>query len=259
MHPTSYTTPMPGISTPSNHTISKAMILAAGLGTRLKPFTDKFPKALAAINGKSLLQRNIEYLQQYHIFDVIVNTHHFAPQIQDAVLLNRGWGSNITISNEEQVLETGGGLKNASAYFKDADNFVLMNADVLTNLPLGKMIDQHIAQQPLATLATSIRSTSRYLLFNVDNRLCGWQNITTGEVKMAGYAANYTQQAFSGIHIISNRLLKFLESFEGKFSIIDVYLKQATNTVIQSFLNNDCLFVDVGKPESITVAEHLFE
>jgi MurNAc alpha-1-phosphate uridylyltransferase len=236
----------------------KAMILAAGLGTRLKPFTDKHPKALALVNGKSLLQRNIEYLQQYNIFNVIINTHHFASQIEDAVSLGNGWGSNVTISYEEQVLETGGGLKYASSFFENSDYFVLMNADVLTNLPLDKMLAQHFHLQPLATIATSNRSTSRYLLFDDHDILCGWQNIHTGEIKMARPAENYTQQAFSGIHVISNRFLKCLSAFEGKFSIIDVYLKNATNNVIQAFKHDGYLFVDVGRPESITVAESLF-
>ena len=235
------------------------MILAAGLGTRLKPFTDKHPKALATINGKSLLQRNIEYLQQYHIFNVIINTHHFASQIEEAVLANNAWGSNVTISHEEQVLETGGGLKYAASYFDGCDYFVLINADVLTNMPLDKMIAQHIQQQPLATVATSNRTSSRYLLFDKDSTLCGWQNIHTGEIKMARAADNYVQQAFSGIHIISNGFLNCLNAFEKKFSIIDVYLKYAASHIIQAFEHNDYLFVDVGKPESITVAENLFK
>ncbi len=236
----------------------KAMILAAGFGTRLKPFTDKHPKALAPVNGKSLLQRNIEYLQQYHIYDIIVNTHHFAAQIEDAVIANKGWGSKISISHEAAVLETGGGLKYAASYFKDSDFFVLMNADVLTDLPLDKMIEQHILKQPMATLAVSNRSTSRYLLFDARKQLCGWQNTKTGEIKMARAADNYVQQAFSGIHIISNKLLAALQSFEDKFSIIDVYLQEAASAAIQAFQHDDYLFVDVGKPESISVAEKLF-
>ena len=117
------------------------MILAAGLGTRLKPFTDHHPKALAMVNGKSLLQRNIEYLQQYGIREVVVNVHHFADQIIDAVKQNNGWGSYITISDEtDEVLETGGGLLRAADYFKEEQRWVLMNADILTNLPLDKMI-----------------------------------------------------------------------------------------------------------------------
>jgi MurNAc alpha-1-phosphate uridylyltransferase len=236
----------------------KAMILAAGLGTRLKPFTEKHPKALALVNGKSLLQRNIEYLQRHSIYNIIINTHHFASQIEETVISNNSWGSVVTISHEEQVLETGGGLKYAAPFFESSDCFVLMNADVLTNMPLDKMIAQHIRQQPLATIATSSRSTSRYLLFDEKDILCGWQNINTGEIKMARPAENYTQQAFSGIHIISNRLLKCLNTFEGKFSIIDVYLKNAGNNLIQAFRHDGYLFVDVGRPESITVAESLF-
>jgi len=236
----------------------KAMILAAGLGTRLKPFTDKHPKALAVVNGKSLLQRNIEYLQQHNIYNVVINTHHFASQIEEEVLLNKGWGSNITISYEEKVLETGGGLKYAASYFESSDYFVLMNADVLTNMPLDKMIAQHIRQQPIATVATSSRSTSRYLLFDDQDILCGWQNINTGEIKMARPAANLSQQAFSGIHVISSRFLNCLSVFEGKFSIIDVYLTNAASNFIQAFRHDGYLFVDVGKPESINVAETLF-
>ena len=121
----------------------------------------------------------------YNIYNIIINTHHFASQIADAVVLNNGWGSSITISYEDQVLETGGGLKYAIPFFEDSDHFVLMNADVLTNMPLDKMIARHIQHQPLATLATSSRSTSRYLLFDTNNVLCGWQNINTGEIKMA--------------------------------------------------------------------------
>ncbi|TKK68863.1 nucleotidyltransferase family protein [Ilyomonas limi] len=237
----------------------RAMILAAGLGTRLKPFTNSHPKALAIINGKSLLQRNIEYLQQYGIFNIIVNTHHFASQIEEAIVANKGWGSNVTISYEAQVLETGGGLKYATPYFKDSNYFVLMNADVLTDMPLDKMIVQHMQQHPLATVATCNRNSSRYLLFDDNDILCGWQNINTGQVKMARPAENYTQQAFSGIHIISNCFLDYLQSFEGKFSIIDVYLKFANNSVIQAFKHDDYLFIDVGKPESLTIAENLFK
>lgn len=237
----------------------KAMILAAGLGTRLKPFTDKHPKALAIINGKSLLQRNIEYLQQYNIYNVIVNTHHFAPQIEEAISFGNGWGSEVSISYEEQVLETGGGLKYVAPFFKDTVYFVLMNADVLTNMPLDKMIAEHVQQQALATLAISNRSSSRYLLFDENDHLCGWQNISTGEIKMARSAEHYNQHAFSGIHVISRRFLNCLNTFEGKFSIIDVYLQNAAHSVIHAFKHDGYLFADVGKPESITIAENLFK
>lgn len=236
-----------------------AMILAAGFGTRLKPFTDKHPKALVLVNGKSLLQRNIEYLQQNGITDVVVNTHHFAEQIEAAVLRNNGWGSNITLSFEADVLETGGGLLNAANYFKNTDNFVLLNADVLTNMPLQNMMAQHLQNQPLATLAVSKRTTSRYLLFDDNGALCGWHNIKTGEVKIAKATDNYTEKAFSGIHILSSKIFDVLPSFSGKFSIIDVYLYAAKNYTIQAFQHDDFLFTDVGKPESITLAESLFK
>lgn len=158
------------------------MILAAGLGTRLKPFTDHHPKALALVNGKSLLQRNIEYLQQYGIREVIVNVHHFADQIIDAVKKNNGWGSELFISDEtDEVLETGGGLLRAQDYFKEEESWVLMNADILTDLPLNKMIaaDELFAQKAegdlMATLAVTNRTTSRNLIFNAAGTLCGWK------------------------------------------------------------------------------------
>src|SRR5688500_45759 len=134
----------------------KAMILAAGLGTRLKPWTDRHPKALAIVSGKSLLQRNIEYLQQFGINEVIVNVHHFAGQIEDAIKANDGWGSTITISDETtEVLETGGGLKKAAWYFKGDSEFVLMNVDILTDLNLAAMIQQQQNSDALATLAVT--------------------------------------------------------------------------------------------------------
>ena len=162
----------------------KAMILAAGFGTRLKPFTDKHPKALAVINNKTLLQRNIEYLQQFKIYDVIVNVHHFAEQIIEAIQQSNGWGSNVSISNETHaILETGGGLKYAAWFFKDEADFVLMNADVLTDMALTDMIAHHKKNKPLATLATSNRQSSRYFLFDEKNVLWGWKNVKTGEQK----------------------------------------------------------------------------
>jgi len=162
----------------------KAMIFAAGLGTRLKPFTDKHPKALAVVNNKTLLQRNIEYLQQFGITEVIVNVHHFAEQIVRTIQANKGWGSTITISDETvEVLETGGGLLKAAGYFEGESDFVVMNADILTDMPLDKMIVQQQQQQCLATVAVSDRTSSRYFLFNANNELCGWENVKTNEQK----------------------------------------------------------------------------
>lgn len=238
----------------------KVMILAAGLGSRLKPWTDKHPKALAIVNGKSLLQRNIEYLQQYGIKEVIVNVHHFADQIIDAINQNKGWGSNITISDETtEVLETGGGLQKAAWYFNDADCFVLMNADVLTNMNLAEMIQLHKQSSALATLAVSNRETSRYFLFDDQNNLRGWRNVKTGEEKPTPLPpVRLSQKAFSGIHVISNKIFSLIKQ-HGKFSMVDVYLDLCADKIIQSFDHSASKFIDVGKPESIAKAELLFD
>src|SRR5437868_4030923 len=141
----------------------KAMIFSAGLGTRFKPWTDKHPKALALVNGKSLLQRNVEYLQQFGIKDVVVNVHHFAEQIIQAIKANNGWGSNIIISNESgQLLETGGGLLNAKELFTPGERFITCNVDILTNLDIHKLKAFHEQHQPLVSFAVSERKTSRY-------------------------------------------------------------------------------------------------
>ena len=236
----------------------KAMILSAGLGTSLKPWTDHHPKALALVNGRSLLQRNIEYLQQFGIREVIVNVHHFAEQIMDAVEKNKGWGSQVSISDEtNEVLETGGGLKKASWYFKGSTDFVLMNVDILTDLNLSAMLQQHRNSDAIATLAVTERETSRYFLFNAANELCGWRNVTTGEEKIARSALDLQQKAFSGIHVINTKLLSLLTR-EGKFSMVDVYLELAATHLVQGFDHSDSKFIDVGKPESVEKAERFF-
>jgi N-acetyl-alpha-D-muramate 1-phosphate uridylyltransferase len=239
----------------------KAMILAAGLGTRLKPWTDHHPKALAVVNGKSLLQRNIEYLQQFGITEVLVNVHHFADQIIDAVQKNNGWGSQITISDEtDEVLETGGGLKKAAWYFEGTSSFVLMNVDILTSLDLSAMIQAHESTRPLATLAISERATSRYFLFDDQQQLKGWRNVVTGEEKPAEISkkiVDLKQMAFSGIHIIDPALLKLMER-TGKFSMVDVYLDLCDKHSILGYDHTGAVLVDVGKPESIIKAEKIF-
>jgi len=235
----------------------KAMILAAGLGTRFKPWTDKHPKALAIVNGKSLLERNILYLQSYRIRDVIVNVHHFAEQIIDAVRVNDGWGSRITISDETgQVLETGGGLKKAADYF-DYGSFVLMNVDILTDLDLEAMAFYHEEKKPLATLAITNRTTSRYFLFNKNNRLSGWRNTKTGEEKISLPGTLLDEKAFSGIHLISPEIFPLMRR-KGKFSIVDTYLELAGTHSILGFDHSGTRLVDVGRTESVTVAEKLF-
>lgn len=248
-----------------------AMILAAGLGSRLKPWTDNHPKALAIVNGKSLLQHNIEYLQRYGIKEVVVNVHHFADQIIEAIEKNNGWGSRVIISDEtEEVLETGGGFLNASPLFQDANSIVLMNVDILTDLNLQAMIRYHQDKKPLATLATTNRETSRYFLFDEGNNLCGWKNVKTGEEKphprplsfRRGEKGSWSyeskmQKAFSGIHIVESRIFSLIKQ-RGKFSMVDVYMDLMQEQTIKSFDHSENRFIDVGKPESIGKAEILF-
>ncbi len=236
----------------------KAMILAAGLGTRLKPFTDEHPKALAPINGKSLLQRNIEYLASFGITDLIVNVHHFPKQITGLIKKYNGFGSNLTISDEkDKVLETGGGLMKARPFFQNNEPFVLMNVDILTDMDISKMMEQHISSKALATLAVTNRTTSRYFLFNELETLCGWRNIKTGDQKIRRESAKYFQKAFSGIHIISPAIFPLIK-MTGKFSMVDVYLQLCKTHTIMGFDHSTSKFIDVGKPESITTAEEIF-
>ncbi len=236
----------------------KAMLFAAGLGTRLKPFTDKHPKALAEVNGKTLLELNIRYLQRFGIEDVIVNVHHFADQIEQVVNDNNGFGSWVTISDErDEVLETGGGLKKAAPYFEHEEDFVIMNVDVLTNLDLGKMIEAHKASDAMATLAVMQRESSRQLLFDEHLMLCGWTNNNTGEQKIVREVLEMQPLAFSGIQVLSNRMLNI--PFKGKFSIIDLYLHNARENIIRGYNHTGNVFIDVGKPESLEKAAYLFE
>ena len=164
----------------------RAMLFAAGLGTRFKPWTDSHPKALALVNGKSLLQRNIDYLHQYGINDVVVNVHHFADRLIEAIIKSKGWGSKITISDERyELLETGGGLLKAKEFFTPGERFITCNADILTDLDINKLISFHKEKKALITFGVTQRKTSRYLLFDENDRLCGWRNATTGEDKIS--------------------------------------------------------------------------
>lgn len=236
----------------------KAMLFAAGLGTRLKPFTDKHPKALARVNNTTLLEHSIRYLQKHGINDVIVNVHHFADQIEEELSKNNGFGSNIIISDErDEILETGGGLKNAAHHFQGEDVFVLMNVDVLTNLDLSAVISTHKQSAAIATLAVMERASSRHLLFDAQMNLCGWRNNKTGEEKMAKEATSLKPFAFTGIHVLSPQILDM--PFEGKFSIIDVYLYFAKMHIIKGFDHSGDLFLDVGKPETLARAAELFQ
>jgi len=234
------------------------MLFAAGLGTRLKPFTDHHPKALAEVNGKTLLEHSLRYLQRFGIEDVIINVHHFADQIEQVLQDNNGFDSWVSISDErEMVLETGGGLLKAAPYFEDEEDFVVMNVDVLTNLDLGKMIDFHKDNESFATLAVMKRESSRYLLFDEHMILCGWTNNKTREQKISREVLEMQPFAFSGIQVLSHRILDM--PFTGKFSLVDLYLHFAKTELIKGYDHTGNIFIDVGKPESLQQAGYLFE
>ena len=237
----------------------KALIFAAGLGTRLKPITDSLPKALVPVHGKPLLEHCIQKLKISGFDEIIINVHHFADQIIDLIKTNDGFGSVITFSDEtSEVLETGGGIKKAAWFFeKDDEPFVVMNVDILTDMNLEQMKLHHKKDNPLATLAVTSRNTSRYFLFDDQNHLCGWTNEKTGERKISRESKNYVQKAFSGIHIISPKIFALIK-MEGKFSMVDLYLELAKTQDISAFDHSDSKFIDVGKPESILKAENLF-
>jgi NDP-sugar pyrophosphorylase family protein len=239
----------------------KAMIFSAGLGTRFKPWTDSHPKALAIVNGKSLLQRNIEYLQQYGITDLCVNVHHFADQLIEAIMKNKGWGSKITISDErDELLETGGGLLKAKEFFNPGEKFITCNADILTNLDINKLLSFQNEKKALVSFGVTKRKTSRYLLFDENDKLCGWRNATKQEDKISIYRLKYIEKAYSCVVVFEYDIFRLMEQkgFSGKFSLIDVYLSLAAEQLIMGYDHTGDLLVDVGKPDSIAIAESVF-
>ena len=239
----------------------KAMIFSAGLGTRFKPWTDSHPKALAVVNGKSLLQRNIEYLQQYGITDVVVNVHHFADQLIEAIIKNKGWGSKITISDErDELLETGGGLLKAKEFFTPGEKFITCNADILTDLDINKLVSFHTEQKALISFGVTQRKTSRYLLFDETDRLCGWRNATKAEDKISIHRSAYIEKAYSCVVVSEYDIFKLIKdkAFTGKFSLIDVYLSLAAEHLVYGYDHTGDRLVDVGKPDSIAIAESFF-
>jgi len=236
----------------------KAMIFSAGLGTRFKPWTDAHPKALAVVNGKSLLQRNIEWLQRFNIHEVIVNIHHFPEQVMQAIEKNKGWGSKITISDEKgQLLETGGGLKKAKSFFDVDQPFLTTNVDILTNLDVDKLLRFHTQKRPLISFAVTDRKTSRYFLFDEGLRLCGWENTKTGEKKISIQKDKLLQKAYSCVVIFQPEIFSLMKR-DGKFSLVDVYLDLAAKHTILGYDHTGDLLVDVGKPDAVALAEKMF-
>jgi len=235
-----------------------AMIFAAGLGTRFKPWTDLHPKALALVNGKSLLQRNIEYLQGYGIYDVVVNVHHFADQIEAAVEKTGGWGSRIRISDERDVvLETGGGLLKAKPLFPSDTLILTLNVDILTDLNLSDLLAFHHDKQPIISFGVTDRKTDRNFLFDNSMQLCGWRNRATGEEKISRVCDGYLERAYSCVAVFDPIVFELIHQ-TGKFSLTQVYLDLAKEHSVIGYDHSGDKLVDVGRPASVSVAESLF-
>lgn len=236
----------------------KALIFAAGKGTRLRPFTDHHPKALAPVNGVPLLERNILYLKSFGITDFVINIHHFGDQIREFLKKNDNFGVSVQLSDEkEMLLETGGGLLFARALLEDSTDFLVMNADILTDLDLNSFVDYHLAKNDFATLAVSDRNSSRKLLFNEEMQLKGWRNMSTGEENLAAPAGSLQELAFSGIHCLNARIFNKIRR-TGSFSIMKEYLDLMHTENIHGY-QHSAVIVDVGRPESVQEAEKIFK
>ncbi len=233
----------------------KAMILAAGLGTRLRPLTDNRPKALVEIAGRTMLEITLARLRAVGVGDVIVNVHHFADMVVDYLKANDNFGMHVEVSREEVLLDTGGGLKKAGWFFSGGDEpFILHNVDVISTIDLQRMVQFHTDNQCLATLAMQQRKTSRYLLFDEQQRLCGRQAGPGRQPELVRSPQHTEALAFSGIHVISPSLLPMLTE-DGVFSIISAYLRLAARgEKILAFRADEYYWRDLGKPENVTQA-----
>lgn len=233
----------------------KAMILAAGLGTRLRPLTDDRPKALVEVAGRTLLEITLSRLQVFGIRDVIVNVHHFADMVVGYLKAKRNFGMHIEVSREEILLDTGGGLKKAAPFFLDdpknrREPFLLHNVDVISTVDLRQMSLFHAQSHALATLAVQQRETSRYLLFDEHLRLCGRKDRGDRDLD-PGNSRHAQPLAFSGIHVISPRFLEMITE-QGVFSIIAPYLRLAAlGEKINAFRADGYYWQDLGKPENL--------
>jgi mannose-1-phosphate guanylyltransferase len=239
----------------------KAMILAAGLGTRLRPLTDNCPKALVEIDRRTLLEITLSRLRNFGVREVIVNVHHFADMVVDYLKRNDNFGMHIEVSREEELLDTGGGLKKVARFFKDSGGhsgketpFILHNVDVLSTIDLERMRQLHLETQALATLAVQDRETSRYLLFDERRELCGRRAGRNQPPELVRPAQRLQAWAFSGIHILSPRLLAMMIE-DGAFSIITTYLRLAAHgEKILAFRADGYYWRDLGRPEDVAQA-----
>lgn len=237
----------------------RALVFAAGLGTRLRPLTDTMPKAMVPVCGKPLLHHTISRLVAAGATEIVVNVHHFAEQIIDYVA-QHDWGVPIRISDERKLLlNTGGGLRQALALFSPSDEPILIhNVDILSNADLRALYHEVLQSQADALLLVSERKTQRYLLFDDNHRLMGWENIATHEVRSPYpelIPSNYHHFAFSGIHFVSPRLATALSSYPETFPIMDFYLNECQQFHFQAKVAQDLHLLDVGKLDTLSAAE----
>jgi len=236
----------------------KAMVLAAGLGTRLRPLTDRCPKALVEINGKTLLEITLARLREFGVREAVVNVHHFADMMVEYLASKQNFGMRIEVSSEDVLLDTGGGLKQAAWFFRDDgrdEPFLVHNVDVISDIDLAAMVEFHRAQGALATLAVQKRRSARQLLFDEHGLLCGRRLDKEGRTELAREAEPLQALAFCGIHVISPRLLTMMTE-DGVFSIIKSYLRLAgTGQTIKAFRADGAYWRDLGTAESLQQAQ----
>ncbi|MEJ2053636.1 MAG: sugar phosphate nucleotidyltransferase [Calditrichaceae bacterium] len=236
----------------------KAMILAAGLGARLKTLTSSTPKALIKIKQRTLLEILINRLKSFGVDQIIINVHYLAGQIITYLENNNYFDIHIEISMEKELLDTGGGLKKAGWFFDDGKPFLVHNVDVLCDINYDEFYGRHLNNNCLATLAARQRKTNRYLLCDEQHYLCGWQSEQTGEKRITRHAnGSLFPVSFTGIHVISPELLSLLPA-ENKFSIIEAYLQIAEENLIKIDLTDAGRWLDVGRPQHLQQAEKLF-
>jgi NDP-sugar pyrophosphorylase family protein len=239
----------------------KALILAAGLGTRLMPLTAHIPKALVKVNGMTLLEIAIRRLASQGFNEIIVNVHHHADMVINYLEMSRFGNLQISISDEtDQLLDTGGAILKAKWFLNGAEPFLVHNVDVISDLSLKSLLNDHMERNAMATLSVMDRATKRYFLFDDGLRLRGWTDTSTGEIRMAGVSDHSLRKlAFSGIHMISPEIYTLIEE-QGRFSVIDTYLKLAADHAIYGFLQPGLTWFDLGKPDQVeTVSKFLSE
>jgi len=229
----------------------KAMILAAGLGTRLKPVTDYIPKALVEVKGITLLELTLNRLSHFGVNDVIINVHHHHVQITDFLSGNKNFGMNITISDESgELLDTGGGTRKAAWFLKNSNPFIVHNVDVMSDLNFEKMVRFHLEHRAMATLAVRARVTERYLLFDRHMQMCGWKNIHSREEHISRAAEEIYPFAFSGIQVLDPAIFDHMQE-KGPFSMTRKYIELAALHNIRGYRHDDGFWVDVGRLETL--------